>query len=342
MQFELGITAVFLAITGCGLPVLDPSRTIEAGARGECPPGQVARWGVCCPEESSLTQCPSEGLLPGRQTGSLRCGAEDNCEQGYACRWGQCCPPMSSLTVCPAEALVPGRQTGAVACEEGNCAQGYACRWGRCCPPESTALQCPAPSTITPTTDGSLRCDGAGQCPSTYSCRLGIYCCPATGGTGPCAPLAIAQPCSVGAACQLSGRATGAPAPECIGPTLRLGTSLPGGYCSAKCDTRDIRSCGNLGQCLSLGGALFTDPLIGICVARCRLPDSWSPSQPFVSCRSAAMGASPYICVPAVPGETEVREGFCMPDCTVTDYCPRPLTDLFTSRCNAVTHLCRP
>jgi hypothetical protein len=82
-------------LAACAVPQVDGTGRIAAGPRGDCPPGQVSRWGRCCPEESAISVCPVEATVPRVADGSLTCDDQGRCPNahGYECRMGRvCCP----------------------------------------------------------------------------------------------------------------------------------------------------------------------------------------------------------------------------------------------------------
>lgn len=278
------ITAVFAwsALTGCALATLDGTGRIEAGTRNECPPGQLSRWGRCCPEESAISVCPAE-------------------------------------------------------------------------------------ANVARIADGSLLCDDQGRCPNAhgYQCRMGRVCCPSgSDGTGLCHPLALGQPCMdmmpnmcqplvnqtpVGA---MNNGNTARAGARCLsgikfgtdGPPLSGTVTIPQGYCSSSCKPGLLGACGDDGICVDLGntGRFASDPLVGtnndgFCLARCRVPLGHLPSDPLIPCRGAS---SPFRCFPSNARDPQNTEGFCFPDCTVSDYCTPASTALFRIGCSPVTHTC--
>jgi hypothetical protein len=277
----------------------------------------------------------------------IACDDGGGCSNGFVCRVGRCCPARSTIATCPSPQYVSQLNEGAIACGTNNqCDFGFACRFGRCCPPGAPLSACPAASFFpTAVTNGSLSCERDGECPNAhgYRCVLGNICCPATGGTGRCAPGAIAAPCLA------SGQCSGAASlsrrldqtEECLFRPSPL--PLPMGYCTLACNPAVPVDCGGNATCLPLGLARFGNPNTGICVARCRLPDPWIAARatnntiPPPACRSDrnAAGRPTFLCISLSPTDPTNREGLCIPDCTTLDYCI-----LAGTECNPVTRTC--
>ncbi len=112
-KIQLIISTGFALImtAGCSLATLDGSGRIEAGTRNECPPGQVSRFGRCCPEESSLTVCPVEATVPRYRNGELACDEQGRCPNahGYECRQGRVCCPSGTDGMGPCHPYAMGQ-----------------------------------------------------------------------------------------------------------------------------------------------------------------------------------------------------------------------------------------
>ena len=216
--------------------------------------------------------------------------------------------------------------------------------------------------------NGELACDDQGRCPNAhgYECRMGRVCCPSgTDGTGLCHPYAFGRAClpAMPGQCQVPNgfnpdRTINSPraAARCLS-SIRFGTdapplsgvvAIPGGYCSSSCKPGLLNACGDDGVCVDLGstGRYDGDPLAGtnndgFCLARCRVPLGHTPATPLSGCRAeTAGGMSPFRCFPVIPGDPQSTEGFCFPDCTISDYCAPASTPLFRVQCNRTTRSC--
>jgi hypothetical protein len=309
MALRAGWVSVVLLAASCALPTVDGTGAIEAGAGGACPPGQLSRWGRCCPEEAPLSVCPGEAFVPNRASGAIACSAQGACEQGYACRFGRCCPPESTVEQCPAPAFVPNAADGTIRCD----AQG--------------------------------RCPNA----HGYTCRRGITCCPeGATGTGPCAPGAPGNACTAATMCApfvgaAAGIASGCLTEAAIGVTLDIvRVPVTNGVCSAPCDPSNFRACGADGYCI--GGLRFPGAPAdqrGVCAPRCRHP----AGQPYAPCRTDRVPTGtiqPFSCFPLAPDDPSSTEGYCFPDCVRDDFCARLAGGLARLRCNPATHGCEP
>ncbi len=293
------------AVQGCSLPTVDGMGAIEAGVGGSCPPGQVSRWGRCCPEEAPLSQCPTEAFVPHRGQGAIVCSAQGVCEQGYVCRFGRCCPPDSTIEQCPTAGFVPMVTDGTLRCDAQN------------------------------------RCPNA----HGYTCRRGTACCPeGATGTGPCAPGAPGAACTAATSCAPFVGAAPESAARCLTEAAVLldlvRIPVTNGVCSAPCNADNFRSCGADGYCI--GGLRFPGApaeLRGVCAPRCRHP----AGEPYAPCRTDRIPTGtvqPLSCFPLAPDDPTSTEGYCFPDCVRDDYCARLSSAIVQLRCNPTTHAC--
>lgn len=208
-----------------------------------------------------------------------------------------------ALALCLSACAAPDLDlTGPIRCGaatelNGGCPEGSSCSAGRCCATSLNETTCPPLASL------ALACDGrrvdpfpAGQVPA--ACNQ-------------------ASQLSVGAPCANAG--------DCAMGARLCAPTLPGGYCTAGCESQQVgATCGPSGEglCVRFGAGR-------ICARRCSLP----AGELVARCRGDGPGA--YVCAQI----TGVPEPLCLPDCFAS---PGVCGANNALVCDRRTHVCTP